>query len=221
MHDEPVHPLAPGGTLLVLAKEPLPGRVKTRLTSRFSPEDAARLAEASLHDTLDVVAETPAARRVLVLDGRPGPWLPPGMEVVPQVGGGLDLRLAAAFDGVEGPTLLVGMDTPQLTPDLLRSGLDLLAEGADAVLGPATDGGYWAIGMRRPDTAAFPGVPMSVDETGREQLRRLLALGLDVTLLPELRDVDQPDDVALVAAEVPHGRFALTAAACASASDVA
>ena len=200
------------GTLLVMAKEPRPGQVKTRLTARFSPAEAARLAEAALHDTLCVVAETPARRRVLVLEGRPGPWLPAGMEVVAQVGGGLDVRLAAAFELASGPTLLVGMDTPQITPALLRAGLDGLDTGADAVLGPATDGGYWAVGMRRPDPRAFPGVPMSVDETGREQLRRLLTLGLDVTLLPELRDVDQPDDVGLVADLAPRGHFARVAA---------
>jgi rSAM/selenodomain-associated transferase 1 len=200
------------GTLLVMAKEPLPGRVKTRLTSHFMPEEAAQLAAAALHDTLCVVAETPAQRRVLVLDGRPGAWLPPTVEVVPQVAGGLDLRLAAAFGITTGPTLLVGMDTPQITPELLRDGLDQVEDGVDAVLGPATDGGYWAIGMRRPDPSAFPGVPMSVDETGREQLRRLLALGLDVTLLPELRDVDQPADVQPVADAAPRGRFALAVA---------
>ena len=198
----------PTGTLLVMAKEPRPGRVKTRLTTHFTPEEAASLAAAALHDTLCVVAETPARRHVLVLDGRPGPWLPAGMEVVPQTDGGLDRRLAAAFGITTGPTLLVGMDTPQITPALLREGLDRVADGADAVLGPATDGGYWAIGMRHPDPSAFPGVPMSVDETGRAQLRRLLALGLDVTLLPELRDVDQPDDVRLVADAAPRGRFA-------------
>lgn len=200
------------GTLLVMAKEPVAGRVKTRLTSTFSGAEAARLAEAALHDTLCVVAKTPAARRVLVLDGRPGDWLPTGIEVVPQVSGGLDLRLAAAFAAADGPTLLIGMDTPQVTSTLLRGALDLVEGGADAVLGPASDGGYWAVGMRTPDPAAFPGVPMSVDETGREQLRRLLTLGLDVTLLPELRDVDQPHDVALVAAAAPFGRFARVSA---------
>ena len=70
-------------TLLVIAKEPRPGRVKTRLTPPFTPEEAAALAEAALADTLDAVARTPAERRVLVLDGTPGPWLPAGFEVVP------------------------------------------------------------------------------------------------------------------------------------------
>lgn len=204
--------MSPTGTLLVMAKEPVAGRVKTRLTSAFSAEEAARLAEAALHDTLCVVAETPAARRVLVLDGRAGDWLPPGIEIVAQVGGGLDLRLAAAFRSAVGPTVLVGMDTPQITPSLLRDALDVVETDTAAVLGPASDGGYWAVGMRTPDPTAFPGVPMSVDETGREQLRRLLALGLDVRLLPELRDVDLPHDVAEVAAAAPRGRFARVSA---------
>ncbi|NEA82606.1 glycosyltransferase, partial [Actinospica acidiphila] len=80
---------APEVTLLVIAKEPRPGRVKTRLTPPFTPEEAAALAEAALADTLDAVARTPARRRVLVLDGSPGPWLPAGVEVVPQCAGGL------------------------------------------------------------------------------------------------------------------------------------
>lgn len=99
-------------TLLVIAKEPRPGRVKTRLTPPFTPREAATLAEATLVDTLRTVAATPARRRVLVLDGAPGPWLPPGFDVVPQCAGGLDERLAAAFAGCDGPALLIGMDHP-------------------------------------------------------------------------------------------------------------
>lgn len=105
------------GNLLVIAKEPLPGRVKTRLTPPYTPAEAALIAEAALADTLRTVLAVPARRRVLVLEGRPGPWLPPGIDVVPQCAGGLDERLAAAFAGCTGPTLLVGMDTPQITPN--------------------------------------------------------------------------------------------------------
>ena len=111
-------------TLLVIAKEPRPGRVKTRLTPPFTPEEAAALAEAALADTLRAVAAAPARRRVLVLDGQPGPWLPPGFDVVPQCAGGLDERLAAAFAGCDGPALLIGMDTPQVTPGLLTVDFD-------------------------------------------------------------------------------------------------
>lgn len=197
-------------TLVVLAKAPVPGQVKTRLCPPCTPEQAAALAEAALADTLAAVAAV-GGRRVVVLDGAPGPWLPAGVEVVPQRGGGLDERLAAAFEDVGGPALLVGMDTPQITPALLRTGLALLAM-ADAVLGGAPDGGYWAIGLRRPDPALFLGVPMSVAETGAAQRARLAAAGLRVAGLPPLRDVDDIDDARAVAAHAPHGRFAATLA---------
>ncbi|MFJ3336165.1 DUF2064 domain-containing protein [Streptomyces sp. NPDC086766] len=191
-------------TLLVIAKEPRPGRVKTRLTPPFSPREAAELAEAALADTLHAVAAAPADRRVLVLDGTPGPWLPPGFDVVPQCGGGLDVRLAAAFAGCAGPALLVGMDTPQVTPALLT--VDFA--DCDACLGPAEDGGFWALGMAVPDPALLRGVPMSTATTGAVQRERLVAAGLRVRDLPRLRDVDTADDARAVAARAPHGRFA-------------
>lgn len=158
-------------TLLVIAKEPRPGRVKTRLTPPFTPAEAAALAEASLADTLYVVLATPARRRVLVLDGTPGPWLPPGFDVVPQCGGGLDERLAAAFAGCDGPALLIGMDTPQVTPELLT--VDFA--DCDAYFGPAEDGGFWALGLADPDPGLLRGVPMSRPDTGAVQRRRLTA----------------------------------------------
>lgn len=195
-------------TLLVIAKEPLPGRVKTRLTPPYTPTEAALLAEAALADTLRTVLAVPARRRVLVLEGRPGPWLPPGIEVVPQCAGGLDERLAAAFAGCTGPTLLVGMDTPQITPDLLKPPHD-----CDAWFGPADDGGFWALGLAAPESAPpdlIRGVPMSVPETGAVQRRRLVDAGLTVRDLPRLRDVDSAADAAYVAGLAPHGRFAAT-----------
>ncbi|GHD87509.1 TIGR04282 family arsenosugar biosynthesis glycosyltransferase [Streptomyces naganishii] len=191
-------------TLLVIAKEPRPGRVKTRLTPPFTPPEAAALAEAALADTLRAVAAAPAARRVLVLDGSPGPWLPPGFDVVPQCSGGLDERLAAAFAGCRGPALLIGMDTPQVTPELLTTEFD----GCDALLGPAEDGGFWALGLAAPDPALLRGVPMSTAGTGAAQRARLVAAGLRVRDLPPLRDVDTAEDAEAVAARAPHGRFA-------------
>ncbi|MFJ3906327.1 DUF2064 domain-containing protein [Streptomyces sp. NPDC090025] len=209
-------------TLLVIAKEPLPGRVKTRLTPPFTPEQAASLAEAALVDTLRVLARVPARRRVLVLDGVPGPWAPPGFEVVPQVGGGLDVRLAAAFGGCAGPALLVGMDTPQLTPALLAPALDLgTPDGHDAWFGPADDGGFWALGLAVPDPALLLGVPMSRSDTGAVQYARLRAAGLRVGMLPVLTDVDTAADARLVAAEAPRTGFAARLTALAASSDAA
>jgi uncharacterized protein len=193
----------------VLAKAPRPGHSKTRLCPPCTPRDAAALARAALADTLDAVLATPAARHVLVLEGPVGDWLPPGVEVVAQRGSGLDERLAHAFADVGGPALLVGMDTPQVTPRDLARGLErLAAPEVDAVLGPAADGGYWAIGLREAQARAFLGVPMSTARTGRAQLARLRRLGLRVAALPALRDVDRIADARAVAALAPAGRFA-------------
>ncbi|MEV6267193.1 DUF2064 domain-containing protein [Kribbella sp. NPDC051936] len=191
-------------TLIVIAKAPVPGRVKTRLQTEFTPREAAALARASLVDTLNAVQAAPATRRVVVLEGDPGPWLPPGFEVVEQRGGGLDERLAAAFEDAYDctPMLLVGMDTPQLRPEVLGFHWSRY----DAVLGLTEDGGYWCLGLRQPDRRALVGVPMSTDHTGRDQLRRLLSLGLRVRMLPTLRDMDTPRDAAYLAAEYPSLR---------------
>lgn len=195
------------GTLLVLAKQPLPGKVKTRLVPPLTRREAAELAEAALGDTLRVAAPV-ATRRVVVLDGAPGLWLAPGWQVVPQAGGGLDERLAAAFTRAgRRATVLVGMDTPQLRPWQLAA---FDPSRYDACLGPALDGGYWAIGFADPTVAgtAIRGVPMSTVDTGAQQLRRMRALGLRVQQLDTLEDVDTYDAALRVAAHVPSGGFA-------------
>jgi glycosyltransferase A (GT-A) superfamily protein (DUF2064 family) len=219
VHDMRTLLAAPLPTLLVVAKSPRPGRVKTRLTPPCTPGQAAGLAEAALADTLDVLGRVPAGRRVLVLDGPPGPWLPPGWEVLPQRGGGLDERLAAAFADVAGggggggPALLVGMDTPQLTARMLAEPLAAAARtGVDAWFGPAADGGFWALGLAAPSAELagdlLLGVPMSSATTGAVVRERLAAAGLRVAPLPALTDVDTAADAAEVAAQAPTTRFA-------------
>ena len=146
---------------------------------------------------------------MLALSGPGGDWLPAGFRIVDQGEGTLDRRLAHVFSRCAGPTLLIGMDTPQVGPWLLEEAMSTLeAPGTDAVLGHAEDGGYWAIGLRRPDPRAFLGVPMSVAETGVRQEAALHALGLRVRLLPTLRDVDRIGDARAVAAMAPAGGFA-------------
>jgi uncharacterized protein len=207
-----------GPAIVVIAKSPQPGRVKTRLTPPCSPEQAAQLAGAALGDTLAAAARTRRARRfVLVLDGERGAWVPRGFDVLPQRGNGLAERLAAAFHDVGGPALLVGMDTPQVTPQLLDAGLAAL-DASDAVFGAALDGGYWGIGLRRADPAAFRGVPMSEPTTGLAQRVRLAELGLRTAVLPPLRDVDTMADARAVATEAPGGRFAATLASIEAAA---
>lgn len=196
--------------LLVLAKEPLPGRVKTRLSPPLSSAQSAAVARASLEDTLDVVRGTDVAARVLVVDGA---VTAPGFSVQRQAGGSLDERLAAAFADAwrarQLPVLLVGMDTPQVDVPLLDAAVvALLAPGVDAVIGLAVDGGWWALGMRKPRSDLVRGVRTSRDDTGAVQRGRLVDAGLSVVDLPVLTDVDTAADLRPVASLAPEGRFA-------------
>jgi len=193
-------------TIAVLAKAPRPGRVKTRLCPPCSPGQAASLARAALLDTIDAVAAVPV-RRVLVLDGSAASWRIDGFAVIAQRGEGLAERLAHAFADLGGPTLLVGMDTPQVTPQLLGEALRAL-DGAASVIGGARDGGYWAIGLHEPDPRVFASVPMSVAGTGAAQRRALRAAGVPPRELPVLRDVDTFADALAVARAAPVTRFA-------------
>ena len=195
--------------LMVIAKEPVAGRSKTRLTPPCSPAQAAALAQAALSDTLAAVAATPADRRIVVLEGRPGAWLPAGFEVLAQRGRGLAERLAAAFADCGDPAFLLAMDTPQVTPALLGDALARIGRpGVDAVLGPTPDAGYWGIGLRRPHAAVFTGVPMSSPDTLAAQRARLAALGLHTDTLATLEDVDGITDARRVARAAPTTRFA-------------
>jgi len=143
----------------VIAKEPVPGRVKTRLTPPFTPAQAAALAEAQ--DTLAV------------------------------------------------PLVLIGMDTPQVTPGLLAAAAGpLVSDTADATFGLAEDGGFWLLGLRKIDPALVLGVPMSQPDTGSRQLLRLERAGLRVRRLPELIDVDTVAEAEHIAAATPCSAFA-------------
>ena len=229
MSSDPARESATRVRLLVMAKSPVAGRVKTRLCPPFSLVQAAELAAAAIADTLAAaVAAVPMAARhgfilepILVLDGRPQGWLPQLLQdtigrpvrlrVFPQRGDGLDDRLAAAFDDAAGelPAVLIGMDTPQVTAGILVDAItELMRPGCEAVLGHADDGGWWLLGLRRADPALLQGVPMSTSTTGIAQQARLQASGLRVSLLRRLRDVDTVEDAERVAAQAPDSRFA-------------
>ncbi|MBF4605299.1 MULTISPECIES: TIGR04282 family arsenosugar biosynthesis glycosyltransferase [Curtobacterium] len=194
-----------GITVAVVAKECLPGKVKTRLTPALSPEGAARVASASLADTLSTVRALPAERRVLFFDGDVVPESAEGFDVLHQPGGGLDERLGFLFDAIDGPLLLVGMDTPQVSADALAPVFDQPERGA--WFGPAEDGGFWSLYLQAPTGDLLRGVPMSQDDTGAVQLARLTDAGLDVGLLGELLDVDTMPDAERVAELAPDSGF--------------
>ncbi|GIF62268.1 hypothetical protein Ais01nite_03030 [Asanoa ishikariensis] len=202
--------------LLVMAKAPVAGTVKTRLCPPATPAQAARIAAAALLDTLDAVRAT-GLTPVLALAGRPADGLPAaaltGWTVLQQHGTGLGDRLAhahadtaALFPG--SPVLQIGMDTPHAGPAMLVAAARRL-DAADAVLGAAADGGWWSLGLRDPrHSVVLRDVPMSTPDTGRHTLDALASRDLQVAALPVLRDVDEWPDALAVAAEVPASRFA-------------
>ncbi len=191
-----------------MAKEPAPGKAKTRLCPPCSPAEAATVAEAALVDSLRAVVDCKADRRVLAIAGRPGAWLPDGFEVIDQRGVDFGDRLANAWADAGGPGFQIGMDTPQISAGMLDAALDQLAAGRSAVIGRALDGGWWGIGFQEPPAGAFEGVQMSCGDTADQQVARLDSLGLSVAELPRLRDVDTWDDALVVASEAPGSRFA-------------
>jgi glycosyltransferase A (GT-A) superfamily protein (DUF2064 family) len=206
--------MTPAGTTLVLiAKECIPGRVKTRLHPPFTLEEAATIASACLLDTLAAVAQLPARRRILYFDGAAVPPEADGWEVIAQPSGsinavGLDERIAAIFDLCEGPTVLIGMDTPQVSRELLAPVFEPWPPGVDAWFGPAHDGGFWALALGEPRGDLIHGVPMSRSDTGSIQRQRLLDAGLVVRDLPELVDIDTADELFTVADALPASRLA-------------
>ncbi|NIJ10455.1 hypothetical protein FHU38_000799 [Saccharomonospora amisosensis] len=206
---------------LVVAKAPVPGQAKTRLCPPATPWQAADLAAAALLDTLDAALKAPAAVPVVALAGQLASAARRGelsgllrrCTVLAQRGPDLGARLANAHADVARlwpglPVVQVGMDTPQLTPALLRSVADDLRTH-EAVLGPAFDGGWWVLALREPTRACvLAGVPMSQPDTAALTRRALAATGLPVTRTDPLCDVDTMADAVRVAELIPDSRFA-------------
>lgn len=206
-------------TVLVVAKVPEPGRAKTRLAATVGDRVAADIAAAALLDTLDAVAAAPVAARVVALTGdldkaASAAEIRRRLEsftVIRQRGDDFANRLANAHaDAANGyPVLQIGMDTPQVTAELLADcGRQLLE--MPAVLGLALDGGWWVLGVRTPATAEYlRAVPMSQPNTGELTLKALHGNGIDVALTQRLTDFDVVDDVAAVRAACgSQSRFA-------------
>ncbi len=217
--------------MLVMAKAPVPGRVKTRLCPPLTYSEAAVLAAAALMDTMDAVDALPAAigrpvDRFLALDGSLVDAIDgrdiagrlrsmPGRATwarIPQRGTSFAERLVLAHSDAAGigAVVQIGMDTPQLTADLLGEAVATVsARSVDAVIGPAADGGWWALGVRDARmTRALWNVPMSTPDTGDLTVRALQGGGLRVAVLPMLTDVDTVPDAFAVSASAPNTRFA-------------
>lgn len=210
-------------TALVVAKAPVPGLAKTRLAAAVGDEVAADVAAAALLDTLDAVAEASFAARVVAITGDLGRAARSreirsrlsDFTVIGQRGPDFGHRLANAHTDAAAavgaaPVFQIGMDTPQLTAELLTDCAGKLSPGT-AVLGPARDGGWWSLGVFEVALAGcLTAVPMSRSDTGALTVAALQRSGADVVIAEELADVDTLGDVAAVRAACrPSSRFAL------------
>lgn len=208
-----------GARVLVVAKAPVAGLVKTRLGEGVGMAAAADLAAAALLDTLAACAAAVGPGRCLLAlagdlaDAVRGAELRravDGWAVASQRGATFAERLANAYADLPpgGPVVQVGMDTPQLTPALLEETATVLEEHP-AVLGPAEDGGWWVLGLRDPRAAtALRDVRMSAPRTYADTAAALAAAGSRPGATTRLRDVDTAADAHAVAAAAPGSEFA-------------
>lgn len=194
----------PEARILIFCKAPLPGRVKTRLIPSLSPEQAAELHRQMALDTLAKVSRSRLCPAEL--------WCAPdtvhpffaqcgerfGVSLRPQRGKDLGERMHRALENALGRSayaLLMGSDIPSLTAAHLEEALSFLEQGADAVIGPAEDGGYVLIGLRRPQPALFENMPWGEDRVLEESRRRMHAMKMEWRELPVQWDIDRPGDL--------------------------
>ena len=197
--------------VVVIGKAPEPGRTKTRLTPPLTPDQAAGLYSAFLRDTVEMarsltwdrvtVIYPPSVRAQSAL----ARLLPEDVHLMPQPGTGLGEALAGAFAGhaAEGfeRVVLVGSDNPTLPGSLLDAAADAL-DTHDIVLGPASDGGYYLIGMDKPHPVVFERITWSTSSVYDETLERARESGLSVASLEAWDDVDTYEDLERVRAEL-------------------
>lgn len=187
--------------LIVFAKRPESGAVKTRLTTLLTPEEAARLYEAFLRDSLDAYADLDLdVRLYLTGDGAlPEAWLPDGTSLHEQHGDGLGARMLGAFvetfvAGYER-AVIIGTDHPTLPLAFVGRGFEELEVPFSIVLGPSDDGGYYLLGMNEVYPQLFQGMAYSHPDVFAQTLRRAEDTGAAVSVLPPWYDVDTPESL--------------------------
>jgi rSAM/selenodomain-associated transferase 1 len=187
--------------LVVIAKEPVPGAVKTRLAPFVGADGAARVAAAMLADTVAVMTQVEADPWVCFAPpdarGRMA-RLAPGCGLLAQVQGDLGDRLAACFaallDGGAERVVIVGADTPHVPRATYEAAFALLDQ-VEVVLGPAEDGGYYLVGAKAALPELFVGVPMGTEVVLQETIQRAIRRRLRIATVPTLRDLDRLEDL--------------------------
>ena len=181
--------------VVLFTRYPEPGKAKTRLIPAIGAERAAQVHRTLTEWTVQAVLESGLALEVRATGAAVeafADWLG-AISIVDQGPGDLGQRLARA--GPPYPTLFIGSDAPDLTADLLRTAAAAL-DRADAVVGPAEDGGFWLLGLSRAADGVFDGVNWGTAVVCGQTIDRLAAAGIDLVLLPQLADCDRPEDLA-------------------------
>ncbi|WP_291298111.1 TIGR04282 family arsenosugar biosynthesis glycosyltransferase [Elioraea sp.] len=191
-----------------MAKAPRAGLAKTRLIPALGAEGAAQLARAFLVDST-AAARSAATTYVIASPDAACDDLAAltGLAALPQGEGDLGARIVAGFDALfargHAPVLLIGADTPTLPRGHIAAALALLAEAPDrAVFGPTEDGGYWLVGLSAPAPALFAGIAWSTPRVLDETLAAAARAGIAVALAPPWHDIDEPDDLAVLARQL-------------------
>lgn len=186
--------------LIIFVKAPRPGEVKTRLVKRLGPEgacDAYRKLVDRLLSNLKSLSEVELCFTPADAEKEIAPWRRSGWQTVPQGEGNLGARLGAAFARAFAAgaqrVVIIGSDCPYVTVKDIKEAFENLTS-RDMAVGPATDGGYWLIGLRQPQPALFGKIPWSTDQVLAETLSRARTLNLKMHLLRLLSDVDTPED---------------------------
>lgn len=189
--------------LLVFAREPVPGKVKTRLISVLGAEQATQIYQRLLRHALDVANRVENCDVQLWCDTSDGELhclsLSEAFHVplLQQFGAGLGERMFAAIEHVLRTyerVVLIGSDCPGYSQEYIQQAFNALSDH-DVVLGPAADGGYVLIGMNRPQAELFSDMPWGTDRVLGITRERLSKLDLTWLEMPVLRDVDRPDDL--------------------------
>ena len=189
-------------SVLAMAKEPVPGRVKTRLTPPFTPHVGAYLYEAMLSDTIDVLISLKEAKKYLFIEPQSSRYFDKfhvsGITIFPQSGRDLGEKMLGAVKLVMAqtglPAIIVGTDIPLLRASTIINSVSLLSR-ADVVLGPCDDGGYYLIGLKKFTPLPFLGVPWSTDRVLRKTVSHLRAERLSYALTEKLFDIDTAGDI--------------------------
>ena len=179
--------------IIIFAKAPVPGEVKTRLIPALGAKGAAALAERMLADTCHEAVAAAVGPVELCLSGVPR-GLPAGVALTDQGEGDLGARLWRAAERVGPPLLLIGTDCPGLDRHRLRMAAEILG-GHDALLHPAEDGGYALLGLNRLAPSLFADIAWSTDTVARDTVARVTALGWSLHVGDTLRDIDEPEDL--------------------------